>query len=201
VTAQPDYTSSEHFLICGRGYCPVHDADPDEPGGYRFEKSMAEFNADYLDDLCESFWKDSPYRQDQDHWPYRCRAPHCPYPPMSRVDVELVPDESLGSRDELLTHTQRCADREMSYEEIYAEAYRVARNDRPSDPWRDKDIVPMIKGALRKAPAHIAENRARADADEAMLKALGFTPPAAAPNPGPSVIIRKPRRVKIQWPQ
>jgi hypothetical protein len=147
---------------------PFLYADRDKRGTPEWVRIYTEFTRDFQDDRCESFQPGGyQYEDGRPHWDYHCGAPSCPYPPQ-RVDRPFnVPDHSLGSRDGLLSHIQRCADAGWTYDELYAEAYRVQVALRPAEPWTDRDIVPMIKGALAKAPQHQAENRARADADYA----------------------------------
>lgn len=183
-------------------YCEAHDEWA--PGGYLFEKMYAEYQAEYADLRCLSFRNGEHEYEDGTviwHFDKDCGAPHCPwFTPVNKLPLELVADHSLGSRDELLSHIQRCADREWSYEDIYAEAYRVERADRPGEPWTDKDIVPMIEGALRKAPAHIAENKARADEDQRLWAAFGLGGAAAPDRPDYPVTRVRHGKKRIQWP-
>lgn len=151
-------------------------------------------DAEYRDDRCAEF------QGRGEHYARSCGAPHCPwYTP--RPPVGQVGDHSLGSRDELLSHIQRCADQGMTYEQLYEEAHRVELAVRPADPWTDKDLVPMIVGALRKAPAHMAENKARADADYVMLGKMGVLPGETAGQVTYPVYRVRHGKKRIQWSQ
>ena len=215
MTPQPDYASMSVIQKNHALYPPgsPHRVKPEDLAraqlmklseqDQRRTRAIHQHDLEYRDDRCRDF------QDDGEHYDKDCGAPHCPwFTPAVKMPVETIADHSLGSRDELLSHIQRCADRGWEYDDLYAEAHRVELATRPYEPWTDKDLVPMIEGALRKAPAHMAENQARADADYAMLAALGVT--VAGPQTGQDVlsagqVIYPPTRThpgkkRIQWP-
>jgi hypothetical protein len=199
----PEYDSTEHAATCDQGYCAVHDADPWDRGGYLWEKAQEQHLAEYADLRCQSFQDGAHERLDGSviwHFEHDCGAPHCPwFTPLNRAPVGLVPDHSLGSRDELLSHIQRCADSGMDYDALVAEADRVQVALRPGDPWtmRNGHLGGMITGALEKAPGHIAENKARADAADAAWEAMF---PGVTRARAPEGTVRGPRFARrVRW--
>jgi hypothetical protein len=169
AVTEEDFAEGRRVLHAAR---PWLYGDPDGGEPDPWEAAYAAFTRDFQDDRCESFQPGGyQHEEGHPHWDYHCGAPHCPYPPQ-RIDRPFnVPDHSLGHRDELLSHIQRCADAGWSYEELTVEADRVQVALRPGDPWdfTNGNLGGMIKGALEKAPRHQAENRARADAELATV--------------------------------
>jgi hypothetical protein len=148
---------------------PDGDADYEAWLAQEQDKAYAEYCREYAGDRCASF-QPGGYQDEEGrpHWDHHCGAPDCPYPPQRSDWAFNVRDHSLGHRDELLSHIQRCADAGWTEAELTAEADRVQVALRPGDPWTfsNSDLGGMVQGALRKAPRHQAENAARADEEE-----------------------------------